>query len=230
MQNAPTDGISYLSLPTQLPRAPEALSDLLFEEPYSLPLAFLTLVDPPPGQVRLLEPWPIPEDPEAARELEHDIQRRRGVIGQLLIAGEFWARRRQASQFGFFTRKMLWQRFHCEAFLYCPTASIWSARFGEPSVIESVRELQERHGDVLVAVDLSADKFELLGPKTRGRRGAMVASLAPVLEALAMWGLWLDQPDERFRDLARAMVRLAQDEHRRIGRTEFIRRCGRGEQ
>ena len=77
MQNAPTDGIFYLPLPTQLPRDPEALSDLLFEEPYSLPLAFLTLVDPPPGQVRLLEPWPIPEDPEAARELAAFLRSRR---------------------------------------------------------------------------------------------------------------------------------------------------------
>ena len=94
-----------------------------------------------------------------------------------------------------------------------------------------MQALLERHGDVLVAVDLSADEFELLGPQTRGKRleGAMVASLAPVLEALAMWGLWPDRPDERVRALARAVVRLAQDEHRRVGSTEFIRRWG-GEQ
>lgn len=108
MQNAPIDGIAYLPLPAQLPRDQSALSDLLFDGDYYLPLAFLTLVDPPPGQVRLLEPWPIPDDPEDARELEHDIQFRRDLIGQLIIGGESFARREQALQFGFFTGKMLW--------------------------------------------------------------------------------------------------------------------------
>lgn len=109
---------------------------------------------------------------------------------------------------------------------------MWSSRFREPSVIEEAQALQERHGDVLVAVDLAADGFELLGPETRGRRleGAMVASLAPVFEALAMWGLWVDRPDDRFRDLARIVVQLAQGEHRRDGRAECIRPGGRGEQ
>lgn len=232
MQHAPIPGIGYLDLPTQLPSDLSALSDLLFDGDYFLPLARITLVDPPPGQVRLLEPLPIPDDPESARELEHDIQLRRDLIGQLLIGGEPFALLEQATQFGFFTSKMLRQRFDQPAFISDPPASEWSSRFGEPSVVESARILQERHGDVLVAVDLSADEFELLGPETRAKRlkGAMVASLEPVFEALRMWGLWVDRPGERFRDLARVMVKLGQEEQRRVGRAEFIRRCGRGEQ
>jgi len=104
--------------------------------------------------------------------------------------------------------------------------------FSSRNVVEQAERLYKRHSDVRLRTNLGNGKFSLCAPSTRvGQRSdEVIVSLRPVVDALSMKGLWVDQPDERLRDLARGMVRLGQDEHQHVGRTEFIGRYGRGEQ
>jgi len=118
------------------------------------------------------------------------------------------------------------------AFMTSPTCFHWLNVFSSRNVVEQAERLYERHGDVRLRTDLGNGKFSLCAPSTRvGQRSdEVIVSLRPVVDALSMKGLWVDQPDERFRNLARVVVRLGQEEQRGVGHTEFIRRCGRCEQ
>ena len=152
-------------------------------------------------------------------------------LQNLILASDRSALFMQEGDFGFFTCKLMGQRGF-GAFMTQPTHLAWSLRLGRREVVELAERLYEQHGDVRLRTNLATAKFSLCGPKSRMRQRSdeVIVSLRPVVDALSMKGLWVDQPDERFRNLARVMVRLGQEEQHGVGHTEFIRRCGRCEQ
>ena len=188
------------------------------------------LEDPPPGQILLVRPWPIPEDPFWARVQERNTNWLRRQSQNLLGDGDGRTRLEQEFQFSVFTRVLLRQRGF-ERFWLDPN-NVWHERFKNREVIETAEHLFERHRDVRLRFDLATAEWELCGPniRVRQRSDEVVVSLRPVIDALWMTGLWTERADERFRDVARVMVRLATDEYRRVGRTEFVRRYGQSEQ
>ena len=229
MQNAPPEpSLGQTDLPPQLlDRLCELFKENMYGDPY-FPPAFSPW-SPPPGQVQLVEPPRIPEDRDAAREFEQELHRRRSLIEELLVARNWMLKLRQKVEFGLFTCTMLSQQFQIDDFLILPTYTAWADRFSEREVIQRAQALQERHGEVLIVVDRTAGEFELCGPETRGGRlaGSLVASMTPVFDALALRGLWVGT-DRQFRELARAVVRLAEAEHARLGPDGFSRRYSSG--
>ncbi len=226
MENAPPDpSLGQYALPEQV-------FDRCGEEQWVnsyIPLAVMSLESPPPGEVRLVELTNLPEDRDAAREFEQELHQRRSRTEELVIAGDGLVRFQQAAEFGLFTCKMLSQRFQIAEFIIQPTFETWHARFCEPEVIQRAQTLQERHAEVLIVVDRTTGEFELCGPETRAGRlaGSLVASMTPVFDALALRGLWIGT-DRQFRELARAVVRLAEAEHARLGPDGFSRRYSNG--
>ena len=134
----------------------------------------------------------------------------------------------QELQFSVFTRELLRQRGF-EGFWLDPTG-VWHERFANREVIETAEHLHERHGDVRLRFDLATAEWDLCGPNARARQRSDEAavSLRPVIDALWMTGLWTEREDERFRDVARVMLRLAKVEQRGVGRDECLNRYGRG--
>lgn len=207
-------------------RDPERAGDYLFGDGPPLALAEL---GPQSGQIRLLRPVPSPDDPETARQMEDDRNWLRIQGQNLILARDPRALMHQEMQFDFLTCKLLCLRFGVADMR--PFFSAWSGRFVSREVVETAVHLFERHSDVRLRIDLASAEFDLCGPNMRARRSdEVMVSLRPVVDALLMWGLWADRPDDRFRDLARVMVQLGRDEHRRVGRIEFTRRWNRGEQ
>lgn len=198
---------------------PEIVRDKLFGAVY-VPLVRVALGDPPPGQIRLVEPVGLSADPEVARAQQREMDWLR----------DWRARLEQESQFAFFTCKLLWQRGFDT--LTAPNYSVWSDRFSNRELIEQAENLHEAHGDVRLRIGMENGDFELCGLNTRVRQSSddVNVSLLPVVHALSMQGLWPDRSDEQFRDLARVMARLATDKCRRVGRTEFVRLYGQSEQ
>ena len=129
----------------------------------------------------------------------------------------------QELQFSVFTCELLRQRGLDG--LRLGQTRVWHESFRNREVVETAERLFERHGDVRLRVDLATVDWELSGPNARARQrfDEVTVSLRPVIDALWMTGLWTEREDERFRDVARVMVRLATDEYRRVGRDEFIR-------
>ena len=230
MQDAPHHEPVY-TYPGPPQLDPERVRDYLFGDVHYLPLAETPLDDPPPGQILLVRPVPPSEDPQDAKAQERDIKWLRGQLQNLILARDFRALSEQEGSFGFFVCKLMGQRGF-GAFMTSPTCFHWLNVFSSRNVVEQAERLYERHGDVRLRTDLGNGKFSLRAPSTRvGQRSdEVIVSLRPVVDALSMKGLWVDRPDERFRDLARVMVRLGRDEHRRVGRMEFTRRWSRGEQ
>ena len=189
----------------------------------------MSTVSPSPGEVRLVEPTPLPQGSDEVRDFEQELHRRRSLAQELLIGRDWVVQQQQGAEFGLFTCKMLSQRFQVLDFIMMPTFKTWSDRFSEPDVIQRAQALQERHAEVLIAVDQTAGEFELYGPETRGGRlaGSLVASMTPVFDALALRGLWVGT-DRQFRELARAVIRLAEAEHARLGPELFSRRYSSG--
>ena len=186
--------------------------------------------DPPPGQVFLVRPRPIPDDPFWARVEERNTNWLRLQSQNLLAEGDWRTRLEQELQFSVFARALLRQRGF-KGFWLDPTG-VWHERFGNREVIETAEHLLERHGDVRLRFDLATAAWNLCGPNTRARQRSdeAVVSLRPVIDALWMMGLWTEREDERFRDMARVMLRLAKDEQRGVGQDEFLSRYGRGGQ
>jgi len=205
-------------------RDPERAGDYLFGDGPPLALAEL---GPQSGQIRLVRPVPSPDDPESARQMEDDRNWLRIQGQNLILARDPRALMHQEMQFSFLAWQLMmlrglaierirtpWRRVHCR------------------EVIETAEHIYERHGDVRLRIDMASFECDLCGPnmRMRGRSDEIVVSLRPVVDALLMRGLWVDRPDDRFRDLARVMVRLGRGEYRRVGRAEFTGRWSRGEQ
>lgn len=135
----------------------------------------------------------------------------------------------QEGEFAYFTVKLMSQR----GFRPCLTEPrAWHRRFAKRTVIETAEHLYERCRDVRLRIDMATAEFELCGAKSkvRHRSDEVIVSLRPVVDALLMTGLWVDQLDARFRELAGLVVRLAQGGYRHVGRPEcMVKRCGRGE-
>ena len=204
---------------------PERARDYLFGDGPALALVEL---NPPRGQVRLVRPVPSPDDPRSARQMEDDRNWLRGQLQNLILTGDSRALLEQEMQFSFFICKLMWLR----GLATNQTFNAWSRRFDNREVVETAEHVYERHGDVRLRIDIASSESDLCGPNTRMRQHSdeVVVSLRPVIDALLMLGLWVDRPDERFRELARVMVRLGQAQHRRVGCTEFIQRCSLREQ
>ena len=214
---------------------PEEAHRLMFDAVEYIPLAILSFNDPPPGEVRLIQPTCMrethPQRDEANRWLGAELRRRRALFREALERGDDLAFRwEQASQFAFFATKLIWQRFRLPMFIRDPTASEWTARFADLQVVERASVLYERHGDLLLLVDVIGGDFDLCPPTARGRRlrDTTVVSLRPVIEALAVLGLWVESDDEML-GLARTLIRLARQERGRLGVEEFDRRYAAGQ-
>ena len=224
MENAP----SYVPVYTDPGLAPDVDPDSVRAYLLSgncLPLA-LVAVEPTPGQIRLVRPVPLPDDPQHAVSLQRILDNIRVLRQNLVIAGDSKALLMQEANFTFLTCLLMKERG-----LGAIANWWWSRMFASRTVVALAESLYERHGDVGLRTDLGTAEFSLCGPNSRVRqRDEVIVSLRPVVDALSIMGLWVDRPDERFRDLARVMVRLGQDEHQHVGRTEFIGRHGRGEQ
>ena len=91
------------------------------------------------------------------------------------------------------------------------------------------KALHERHGDILLLVDVIGGDFDLLSPTTRGGRlrDTTVVSLRPVIAALSELGLWAESDDQML-GLAQTFIRLAREERGRLGAEEFGRRYAAG--
>ena len=222
------DGISDL----YLDRHPELVHDYLYGEGY-FPLSHDPLFfdnPPPPGQIVLARPWPVPDDASWAQVHERNTNWLRIQSQNLLLAGDLRTLREQEDQFSTFVSKLLFHRGFEEFWL--DRTGEFDRRFSNREVVETTERLYERHNDVRLRMDLATGEFDLCGPNTRvrDRSDDVVVSLRPVIDALWMTGLWTERADERFGDLARAMVRLAHCERRRVGPAEFVGRYGRGGQ
>ena len=209
---------------------PQRVHEYLFSVPSYVFLSFIPLKAPPPGQIRLVVPVRLSDDPKIARAQQRALSWLRVQSQNLILASDCQALARQGKMFSLYTRMLMWQRGF-DDFLIDPAGPVWGRKFANRDVIKTAEHLYVRHGDVRLRIDIASSEFDLCGPSTRARQKSdeIRVSLRPVVDALSMEGLWVDPPDERFRDLARVMVRLGQGEHRRVGRPEFIRRCGQGE-
>ena len=209
---------------------PEEAHRLMFDAVEYIPLAILPFNDPPAGQVRLIQPTRVrgthPRSDEADRRLQAELGRRRALFREALERGDDpMFRWEQASRFAICTTQLIWQRFRLPMFIQDPAASEWTNRFTDLQVVERARALHERHGDILLLVDVIGGDFDLLSPTTRGGRlrDTTVVSLRPVIAALSVLGLWAESDDQTL-GLARMCIRLAREERGRLGTEEFGRR------
>ena len=189
----------------------------LFDADRYIPLATFPLADPPLGHIRLVEPLPLPDGHGSARWLENELRRRRDLLQVLLEAGDVRIRQQQALEFAFLTCRLMWQRFRLQEFVHIPTATIWLDRLKASVVIERARTLFEQQRDVLLVFAPDLEHFELSGPRSRARHlaDAIVVSLTPVFESLAIRGLWV-RTDAQLEDLARTLIALARSQARHV--------------
>lgn len=185
--------------------------------------------EPSSGQIELVRPIPVPDDERLSRIQEGDLNWLRQQMQDLILTGDWRALKEQEGEFAYFTVKLMSQR----GFRPCLTEPrAWHRRFATRTVIETAEQLYERCRDVRLRIDMATAEFELCGAKSkvRHRSDEVIVSLRPVVDALLMTGLWVDQLDARFRELAGLVVRLAQGGYRHVGRPEcMVKRCGRGE-
>lgn len=183
----------------------------------SPPLAHVPLDDPPPGEVRLIDPVPIPDDPAAAQWLEDELWNRRAVLEELLVARNAIVLRERQIQFSYFTCRLLQQRFRLLDLLSHPDGQsgdpesiehLWLGRLMTEEVMGQALKIYDQYGDVVLVTDLRG--FELQPPRRRIRTtNGMAVSLRPVFEALAVFGLWVGT-DEQFKEVARTIIAIAQ--------------------
>ena len=224
MQNAPASGTVYLQdLPadiyTRVPLQdlaldPQRIHDYLFGNFSYLSAGLLPFAAAPSGEIRLVPRVPLADDPKVAQAQQRAVNWLRVQSQHLIQASDGRALVKQERLFSLFTRILMWQRGF-ETFLREP---VWR-KFASREVIETAEHLYERHGEVRLRINIASAEFDLCGPSNRARQHCdeIRVSLRPVVDALLIEGLWLDRPDERFRDLARMMVRLGRSEHRCVG-------------
>ena len=246
MQNAPPEEPVYRVPPEE---DPDSGSPYVFG-PWSPPFSRCLYGPQPSGRIKLVEPIPSFGDPESDRHLQKAQNRVRALTQGLILSRDWRALREQEMKFSFFTQQLMWQRGFPEfvtvqgtidpeqeiagfpVFVRDPAdANNWDEQFGRREVVEEAESIYRRHGEVRLRIDLDRAGFDLCGPASRMRHGVdeICVTLRPVLDALLMEGLWVGGSSDRFQGLAREMVRLAQDERRRVGRAEFIRRWSGGE-
>ncbi len=154
---------------------------------------------------------------DLSQEVAEELRRRRLLVEQALDSGDYNRQCEQLRDFEEFRGRLLLQGPKSPDFRREFASTWWQERFLDLSVVREARELHERHEDALLALDLPRGRFELCPPHVRGKRLAdmLVVSLRPVFDALAQKGLWVGT-DRQFSELARMLIGLARDEHRRV--------------
>ena len=142
MENAP----SYLPVYTDPDLAPDVDPDSVRAYLLSgncLPLA-LVAVEPTPGQIRLVRPVPLPDDPQHAVSLQRILNNIRVLRQNLVIAGDSKALLMQEANFTFLTCLLMKER----GFGAIANWWWWRRMFASRTVVALAEFLYERHGDV----------------------------------------------------------------------------------
>ena len=149
MENAP----SYLPVYTDPGLAPDVDPDSVRAYLLSgncLPLA-LVAVEPTPGQIRLVRPVPLPDDPQHAVSLQRILDNIRVLRQNLVIAGDSKALLMQEANFTFLTCLLMKER----GFGAIANWWWWRRMFASRTVVALAEFLYERHGDVRLRTDLA---------------------------------------------------------------------------
>jgi len=139
------------------PQGPDerTVHQLLFNAVDYIPLVVTPLEDPPPGQVRLVEPVPLPSEIEEANWLQKELQRRRVLFEEALAGGDERVELQQACEFAGLTHRLLWQRFRLPDFRHEKDTVEWMVGYLSlsPETAEELRGRRQRVEEALASGD-----------------------------------------------------------------------------